>query len=147
MERTFVMVKPDGVHRGLVGEIISRFERSGLKLVALRLMRIESELADRHYGEHVEKPFFPALKKFITSGPVVAMVIEGPRAVEVCRKLIGSTDPCKAQAGTIRGDYGLLVDHNLIHGSDSLESAKREIGLFFDEDSIHEYTTAADTWL
>lgn len=141
------MVKPDGVHRGLVGKIISRFEEAGLKLKALKLLQIDEELAERHYGEHKEKPFFPSLKAFITSGPVVAMAIEGPRAVDICRKIIGSTDPFTSPAGTIRGDYGLLVDHNLIHGSDSLESAAREIPLFFSKDEIHQYKNAADTWI
>lgn len=141
------MVKPDGVHRGLVGKIINRFEETGLKLVALKLIHIDDALAERHYGEHIGKPFFPSLKEFITSGPVVAMVIQGPKAVEICRKIIGSTDPYVSPAGTIRGDYGLLVDHNLIHGSDGLESASREISLFFQEEEILTYTTAADKWL
>jgi nucleoside-diphosphate kinase len=129
--RTFVMVKPDGVRRGLVGEIIARLERKGLKLLGLKLMRITPELAGAHYAEHRDKPFYPELTAFITSGPVVAMVWEGPRAVEVVRALMGATDPLRAAPGTIRGDFGLALTENVIHGSDSEESAEREIGLFF----------------
>lgn len=147
MEKTFVMVKPDGVHRGLVGEIIGRFEQASLKIVALKMIHINNELAQTHYSEHVEKPFFSRLISFITSGPVVIMVLEGPRAVYMARKLIGSTNPLDASPGSIRGDFGLLVDHNIIHGSDGLESAKREIGLFFKEGEIQNYSTATDHWL
>lgn len=147
MEKTFVMIKPDGVNRGLMGEILSRFEKAGLKIVGLKLMQIQDDLAKKHYGEHIGKPFFLELKEFITSGPVLAMVIQGPRAITICRKLIGATDPGEALSGTIRGDFGLVVGHNLIHGSDGDESAKREIGLFFQEDEILSYSRATDRWL
>lgn len=125
------MVKPDGVKRGLVGEIIGRFERKGLVLRQIRLLQIDEALARRHYQEHVEKPFFPELLEFITSGPVVAMEWAGESAVGVARAVMGATDPKKAEPGTIRGDFGLAVTHNLVHGSDSVESAERELGIFF----------------
>lgn len=125
------MVKPDGVERGLVGEIIGRFERKGLALRQIRLLQIDEALARRHYEEHVEKPFFPELLEFITSGPVVAMEWAGESAVSVARTVMGATDPKKADPGTIRGDFGLAVTHNLVHGSDSVESAERELGIFF----------------
>lgn len=131
VENTFIMVKPDGVSRGLVGEIVSRFERKDLKLEKIRKLDIDEELARRHYAEHVEKPFFPDLLEFITSGPVVAMEWSGESAVAVCRDLMGATDPKLAAPGTIRGDYGLAVTQNLVHGSDSPESAERELGIFF----------------
>lgn len=134
MERTFVMVKPDGVQRGLVGEVVSRLERKGLRLAALKLMRVPRELAERHYGPHRDKPFFPGLVSFITSGPVVASVWEGERAVAAARAIIGATDPVAAGGGTIRGDFGLDIGMNLVHGSDSPESAVREIALFFPGD-------------
>lgn len=125
------MVKPDGVARGLVGEIISRFERKGLKLEKIRKLTIDDELARRHYAEHVEKAFFPELLDFITSGPVVAMEWSGEDAISVCRDLMGATDPKKASPGTIRGDFGIVVTENLVHGSDAPESAARELGIFF----------------
>jgi nucleoside-diphosphate kinase len=125
------MVKPDGVARGLVGEIVSRFERKGLTLENIRKLDIDETLAKRHYAEHVDKSFFPELLQFITSGPVVAMEWSGESAVSVCRELMGVTDPKKAAPGTIRGDYGIVVTHNLAHGSDSTESAERELGIFF----------------
>jgi nucleoside-diphosphate kinase len=130
-ENTFIMVKPDGVRRGLVGEVISRFERKGLTLEKIRKLEIEESLARLHYAEHVEKPFFPDLLEFITSGPVVAMEWSGESAVLVCRDLMGATDPKAATPGTIRGDYGLEVTENIVHGSDSPASAKRELGIFF----------------
>jgi nucleoside-diphosphate kinase len=126
------MVKPDGVARGLVGEVISRFEKKGLKLERIRSLTISEEMARTHYAEHVEKPFFPELLAFITSGPVVAMEWSGEGAVAVGRTLMGATDPAQAAPGTIRGDLGLLVTENLVHGSDSLDSAERELGIFFD---------------
>jgi len=132
-ERTLVLVKPDGVRRGLAGEVISRFERLGLKLVAMRLLRVHEELASRHYAEHVDKPFYPELVSFITSGEVVAMVLEGESAINTVRKLMGPTDPADAPPGTIRGDYGLEITENIVHGSDGPESAVREIALFFPE--------------
>lgn len=130
-ENTFIMVKPDGVRRRLVGEIISRFENKGLSLERIRLLSIDKDLAQRHYAEHVEKAFFPELLSFITSGPVVAMEWSGESAVAVVRTVMGATDPRQAAPGTIRGDLGLEVTENLVHGSDSLESAERELGLFF----------------
>lgn len=131
-ERTFVMVKPDGVARGLVGEIISRFERKGLRLEQMRMLTFDEDLARRHYAEHVTKPFFPELLRFITSGPVVAMQWVGESAISVCRALMGATNPMEAAPGTIRADYGLAVTENLVHGSDGPESAMRELALFFD---------------
>lgn len=131
VEHTFVMVKPDGVARGLVGDVISRFERKGLRLVKMRLLQIDEDLAGRHYAEHVEKPFFGDLVEFITSGPVVAMEWTGESAVAVARNLMGTTNPIDAAPGTIRGDFGLIITNNIVHGSDSTESAARELGLFF----------------
>jgi nucleoside-diphosphate kinase len=125
------MVKPDGVARGLVGEIVSRFEAKGLKLCQIEGLTIDEALARRHYAEHVEKPFFPELLEFITSGPSVAMEWSGEEAISVCRTLMGATDPKQAAPGTIRGDFGLAVTHNLVHGSDGPESAARELGIFF----------------
>ena len=133
-ERTLVLVKPDGVSRGLVGEVISRIERKGLRLAALQLRTVDRALAEQHYAEHDGKPFFGELLEFITSGPVVAAVIEGPRAIVAFRQLAGGTDPVeKATPGTLRGDYGLETQYNLVHGSDSAESAAREIKLWFPE--------------
>ncbi|MBW7457225.1 nucleoside-diphosphate kinase [Paenibacillus sepulcri] len=131
MERTFVMVKPDGVRRGLVGPILTRFEQKGFKLQDLKLMMIDRELAEQHYGEHRERPFFGELVSFLTSGKVCAMVWEGPNAIAGARLLIGQTNPANAAPGTIRGDFALEVSENIIHGSDSAESAGREIALFF----------------
>ena len=130
-ERTLVLVKPDGVRRGLVGEVISRFERLGLKIVAMRLLRVDEDLASRHYAEHVEKPFYPELVSFITSGEVVAMVLEGESAIATVRRIMGPTDPGDAPPGTIRGDLALEITENIVHGSDGPESALREIGIFF----------------
>jgi nucleoside-diphosphate kinase len=125
------MVKPDGVRRGLVGEVISRLERKGLRLTQARMLTIDRALTERHYAEHVEKPFFPDLAAFITSGPVLAMEWQGEEAVEVVRALMGVTDPSKAAPGTIRGDFGLITTENIVHGSDSPTSAERELELFF----------------
>jgi nucleoside-diphosphate kinase len=131
-DRTLILVKPDGVQRSLVGEVLSRIERKGLKIAALDLRMVTVEVAERHYAEHAQKPFFTDLVSFITSGPVVAAVVEGTRAVPAFRQLAGGTDPVdKATPGTIRGDYGLQTQFNLVHGSDSSESAAREIGLWF----------------
>jgi nucleoside-diphosphate kinase len=130
-ERTLVLVKPDGVARGLVGEVITRLERKGLRLVAAELRTLDRDTAETHYAEHRERPFFGPLVEFITGGPLVALVAEGPRAVEAFRAMAGATDPVKATPGTIRGDFALEVQNNIVHGSDSDESAKREIGLFF----------------
>jgi nucleoside-diphosphate kinase len=131
IENTFIMVKPDGVERGLVGEVIGRLERKGLILEKIRQLRIDEALARRHYEEHVEKPFFPELLAFITSGPVVAMEWSGESAISVCRGLMGATDPKQAAPGTIRGDLGLMVTQNIVHGSDGLESAQRELEIYF----------------
>jgi nucleoside-diphosphate kinase len=133
VDRTLILVKPDAFERGLTGEVIARFERKGLRILALKLMQVERELAERHYGEHVEKPFFGELVEFITRGPAVAMVLEGEGAVEAARQLIGATDPLDAVPGSIRGDYATELTFNLVHGADSRESAEREIGLFFPE--------------
>jgi nucleoside-diphosphate kinase len=132
-ERTLVLVKPDGVSRGLVGEVISRIERKGLTLVALELRQVDRALAEQHYAEHVGKPFYEDLLAFITSAPLVAAVVEGPRAIEAFRQLAGATDPVKAPTGSIRGDHALEVQNNIVHGSDSVDSAKREVALWFPE--------------
>ena len=130
-ERTLVLVKPDGVSRGLVGEVITRLERKGLRLVAAELRTLDRDTAETHYAEHRERPFFAPLVEFITSGPLLALVAEGPRAIEAFRWLAGATDPVKATPGTIRGDFALEVQNNIVHGSDSPESAEREVKLFF----------------
>jgi len=130
-EHTFVMVKPDGVARGLVGEVLSRFEAKGLALEQMRLLSIDEDLAKRHYAEHEDKPFFGELVSFITSGPVVAMEWSGESAIAVARTLMGPTNPVEAPPGTIRGDFGLVITNNIVHGSDSAASAARELGLFF----------------
>jgi nucleoside-diphosphate kinase len=130
-DRTLVLVKPDGLARGLVGEVISRLEAKGLRLVAAELRTLTREVAETHYAEHRERPFFASLVEFITGGPLMALVVEGPRAVEAFRAMAGATDPVKAAPGTIRGDFALEVQNNIVHGSDSDESAAREIGLFF----------------
>ncbi len=131
MQRTLVLVKPDGVRRGLAGEVISRLERKGLTLVAMELRTLDRETAEQHYGEHRERPFFGELVDFITGGPLVALVVEGPNAVAGTRRLMGVTNPVEATPGSIRGDYALEIGQNLVHGSDSEESAAREIGIFF----------------
>ena len=147
MDRTLVLLKPDAVQRGLAGEIINRLERRGLKLAAMKMLLVTEELAHRHYADHVGKPFFAGLVKFITSSPIVAMVIEGENAVDVVRNTMGVTSPSDAAPGTIRGDLALTIGANLIHGSDSAESAKREIGLFFSADEVIDYTRAVDSWI
>jgi len=147
LQRTFVMVKPDGVQRGLVGEIIGRLERKGLKLVGLKLLRVSEDLARRHYAVHEGKPFFEGLIRFITSAPVVAMAWEGPDAVEVVRRLLGPTDGREAPAGTIRGDYGLDIGYNLAHASDSPAAAGQELDLWFGAGELVSYERAIDPWL
>jgi len=147
MEQTFVMIKPDGVQRGLVGEIVSRIERKGLRIVAMRMCQVTDETARRHYAEHVEKPFFNSLIGFITSSPAVPMIVEGADAVSVMRTIAGATDPKEALVGTIRGDFGLDVGRNLIHSADSLESAKREIAIHFTEDEVVLYERAEEVWV
>lgn len=147
MEQTLVLVKPDGVQRGLTGEIIGRLERRGLKLVAMKLMQVDDGLAHRHYGEHVDRPFFAGLVSFITSGPVVAMAWEANNAVEIVRNTMGVTNPANAAPGTIRGDLGVDIGRNLIHGSDSPESAARELALFFAPEEILSYSRSNDGWI
>ncbi len=134
MERTFVMLKPDAVKRRLIGEIIKRIEAKNLNIVAMKMMHIDRKLAETHYSEHREKPFFKDLVEFITSGPVVTMIVEGPNAISVIRAMMGATNPFNAAPGTIRGDFGLDLTQNLIHGSDSPQSAQRELALFFPEE-------------
>ena len=147
MERTLVLMKPDAMQRGLAGEILSRLERRGLRIAALRLFQMDEAMARRHYGEHEGKPFYEGLISYITACPIIAVVLEGSDAVEVGRKTIGATNPGEAAPGTIRGDLALETGRNLIHGSDSLESAKREIALFFREDELHSYARDVDRWL
>jgi len=147
MEQTFVMIKPDGVQRNLVGMVISRLEARGYRLAGLKLMQIDQELAGRHYAEHAGKPFFDGLVSYITSGPVVAMVWEGKNAVSGIRKMIGATNPQEADPGTIRGDFGLDIGRNVIHGSDSQESAQREIALYFEPAELLDYDKILDQWL
>ena len=147
MERTLLLVKPDGVQRGLIGEVISRVERRGLSIVAMKMLRMDEELAKRHYAAHTGKPFFEGLISYITSGPIVAMVIEGERAIETVRSLMGATDPAAARPGTIRADFALDIQRNIVHGSDGKETAEREIALFFDESEIYDYQRALDSWV
>lgn len=147
MERTLVILKPDAVQRGLVGEIISRLERRGLKIIAMKMARLSEEIARRHYAIHEGKPFFEGLIAYITSAPVVLMVLEGPRAIEVVRATMGATDPAKAAPGTIRADLALTVDRNLVHGSDGPETAASEIALFFREDELLQYSLDTERWL
>lgn len=147
VERTLVIIKPDGVQRGLVGEIIGRLERRGLKIVALDFRTIDSEVAARHYGEHVGKPFYEGLIEYIISGPSVLMVLEGPNAIAVVRSTMGKTNPVDAAPGTIRGDLGLMTGRNLIHGSDGPESAMREVTLFFGDRLTADWLRSSDRWI
>lgn len=147
MEKTFLMVKPDGVQRQVIGDIVSRFERKGLQLVGAKFMMIPLDLAEQHYGEHKGKPFYNKLVSFITSGPVFAMVWQGENVVELSRKMMGKTDPKNAEPGTIRGDYCMYVSKNIIHGSDSPESATREISLFFNENELIDYDKLINNWI
>ncbi|MBC1512777.1 nucleoside-diphosphate kinase [Listeria booriae] len=147
MEKTYLMVKPDGVQRGLIGEIVGRLEKKGLKLVGAKFMQIDEELAKQHYAEHVGKAFFPDLLAFITSGPVFAMVWEGDEAISLARHMMGKTNPLEAEQGTMRGDLAVHMNRNVIHGSDSPESAQREISLFFKEEELILYEKAIDVWL
>lgn len=139
MERSLVLIKPDAMQRGLAGTIISRLEKVGVKLVAIKMLHMDKALAQRHYDIHKDKPFFDNLVNYITSEPIIAIVFEGDKAIEVLRKTMGATDPAKAEAGTIRGDFGLNIEHNSVHGSDSTETAVKEIRLFFSEDDIFDY--------
>jgi nucleoside-diphosphate kinase len=147
LERTFIAIKPDGVQRALVGQIISRFEAKGFTLVGLKLMKVSKELAEEHYGEHKEKPFFPGLVEFITSGPLVAMVWEGNGVVAAARKMIGATKPLESDPGTIRGDFGVDMGRNIIHGSDAVDTAEREIKLWFKEEELVGWTPTVTPWL
>ena len=147
MEKTFAMIKPDAVQRGLVGTIISRYEAKGLRIAAMKIMQVTDELARQHYAEHVNKPFFPGLLSYITSGPVVALVLEGQNAVAEVRKLNGATNPLEAACGTIRGDFAQEVGRNVVHGSDSVESAAREIAIYFDEKEVLDYEYLPEKWL
>jgi len=147
VERTLVLIKPDAMRRGLAGEIVSRLERRGLGIVALRLFQVDEALARRHYAEHEGKPFFDGLISYITSCPIIAAVFEGTNAVEVVRKTMGVTNPAAAEPGTIRGDLATEIDRNLIHGSDSLKSAQREIALFFREEEMHASSRDLDRWV
>jgi len=147
MERTFVMIKPEGLQRGLAGEIIARLEKKGLKMIAMKMLVISVDLANKHYGEHVGKPFFEKLVKYITCGPVIAMVLEGKNAVSTVRAMMGSTDPLKAEQGTIRATYGMDMGRNIIHGSDSPASADREIGNFFKTEELIDYTRSIELWV
>ena len=146
-ERTLVLAKPDAVQRGLAGEIITRLERTGLRLVGLKLVHIDTALARKHYAVHQGKPFFDGLVKFITSSPVVAMVWEGPRAVEIVRKTMGATDPAKSAPGSLRGDFGLTIGMNLVHGSDAPETAAKEISLFFKPNELVSYKRDIERWI
>ncbi len=147
MERTLVLVKPDGVQRGLVGAIVDRFERRGLRLVGLKLIRIDRAVAERHYAEHRARPFFPQLVAFVTSSPVVAMVWTGPGAVALVRTMMGATDPAAAPPGTIRGDYGIDVGQNVVHGSDGAERAEEEIALYFGPDELIDWERDGERWV
>jgi nucleoside-diphosphate kinase len=147
MERTFVMFKPDCLERGLLGTILARFEQKGLRLVALRMLRVTPDLAKQHYAEHVSKPFYPSLEEFITAAPVVATVFEGPEVIRVVRDMLGATSGLKAAAGTIRGDYSASRQMNLVHASDSPESATREISIYFKHADILEWDPSLACWL
>jgi nucleoside-diphosphate kinase len=147
MERTFLAVKPDGVQRGLVAEIIRRFEDKGFKLVGLKLMQVPRETAENHYGEHKGKPFFGGLVDFFTSGPIVAMAWEGPNVIATARKMMGATNPANAEPGTIRGDFATDMGRNVIHGSDAPESAARELGIFFKPEELFAWERTNEKWI
>lgn len=147
MERTFIAIKPDGVQRQLVGSIIQRFEVRGFQLVAMKLIQVSQELAETHYDEHKERPFFKGLVEFITSGPVVAMVWEGKGVIATARKMIGKTNPLDSEPGTIRGDFGIDIGRNIIHGSDGLEAAEREIVLWFTSSELSSWSSAVSDWI
>ena len=147
MERTLILVKPDGVQRGLIGEIVGRFERRGLKLVGMKFMQMSRELAEQHYAVHRERPFYNSLVEYITSGPVVAMVWEGRDAIAAARSTMGATNPVAAAPGTIRGDLGMEIGRNLVHGSDSPENAVKEVNLFFSQAELVEWDRVTDNWI
>ena len=146
-ERTFVIIKPDAVQRGLIGKIITRFEGKGIKIVAMKLVSVSKELAEKHYSIHKGKPFFDSTVKYITSSPVIAIILEGNNAIEMVRGMMGKTDPQKADMGTIRGDYGQFIGRNIVHGSDSPENAEFEINLWFKPEEISDYTCINEEWL
>ena len=147
MERTLILVKPDGVQRSLVGTIISKFEGRGLKLIGLKMQQLSKETAEEHYGEHKGKPFYDGLVNFITSGPLVAMAFEGDNCIEICRSTIGATNPVSAGPGTIRGDFAVDIGRNVVHGSDGPETAERELNIFFKPEELVNYEKNADTWV
>ncbi len=147
MEQTLIIVKPEGVQRGIIGNVLTRFEQRGLKFAALKLIQITPELAEQHYGVHKGKAFYPGLVKHITSGPVVVGVLEGPKAISVARTTMGATNAAEATPGTIRGDYALEIGFNIIHGSDSSENAAKEIALFFNPKELVSYSTANEPWI
>lgn len=147
MERTLVIIKPDGVQRGLIGEITHRLERRGLKIVGMKLMTISSELAQKHYGVHQGKPFYEGLVQYITSGPVVVLALEGKKAIETVRNTVGATNPASAAPGTIRGDLAVEIGRNLIHASDAPESAENEVKLFFGDEALASWDRASDKWI
>ena len=147
MERTLIILKPDAVQRGIAGEILTRFEKKGLQLVGLKLMKIPQQLAETHYEPHKGKPFYPGLVKFMTSSPVIVIALAGKGAIEISRKMMGKTFGSQAEPGTIRGDFGVSNSFNLIHGSDSPESATRELGLFFKPDELQDWTPASQSWV
>lgn len=147
MERTLILVKPDGVQRGLIGEVICRFERRGLKLAGMKFLQMSRELAETHYAVHRERPFYESLVEYITSGPVVAMVWEGKEAIAAARATMGATNPVSAAPGTIRGDFGMEIGRNLVHGSDSVENGIKEISIFFREDELVNWNRVTDSWI
>jgi nucleoside-diphosphate kinase len=147
MERSFLMIKPDGVQRGLVARIMAAIEGKGYKLVGLKMIKLSSDIAKKHYAEHIGKPFYNSLIKFITSGPVIAMVWQGPGVVQGLRNLMGSTNPLDAQPGSLRGTYGVDISHNVVHGSDSIDSATREIELYFQPNELIEYERDIEKWI
>ncbi len=147
MERSLVLIKPDAIQRGLAGQIITRLEKKGLKIVAMKMLQMDENLAQHHYSIHKDKAFFNDLVSFITSSPIIAIVFQGKHTVEIIRQMMGETDPVKARSGTIRGDFSIDIGHNLVHGSDSLENASKEIELFFQTEEILDYDRELDTWL
>ena len=147
LERTLVLVKPDGVQRGLVGTIIGKFEATGMKIVGMKLMHVSDTLAQQHYAEHEGKPFYAGLVDYITSAPVVALCLEGPDAIAITRKLMGATNPSEAPPGTIRGDFGVEISRNLVHGSANEGDASREVGLFFSDEELIDYSRSNDVWI
>ena len=146
-ERTLILIKPDGVERALVGKIVDRYEQRGLRIVGMKMLRVPRELAEQHYDVHRDKPFFAGLIEFITSGPLVAMCVEGPNAIAVCREINGATRPPQATPGSIRGDMALDTGHNLVHGSDSPETAASEVALWFKPEELIDYVRAVDSWI